>query len=423
MFFRYAIDWVYVSRQTQWAYPLSSKQHKFRNINKVTNAMASYYDILEVSRTATAEEIKKAYRKKALQFHPDKNPGDVKAEKRFKEVSEAYEVLSDDKKRQIYDRHGKEGVQGAAAGGMHGFSSMDEAMHTFMGAFGMGGGESIFDFFGGGGGEFGGREGRSAGRQGASKRVNITISFEEAAKGIDKELAITNYVSCSSCKGSRANSSDGIKTCTKCGGRGQTFEQHGFFNMAAACSTCQGSGKIITDPCKTCRGEGVVKEKQHIKVHIPAGVDTGMRLKMAGYGDAGQGGGPSGDLFVFITVEPHPLFERQGNDILLDLPISFTEAALGCKKEVPSLFHQACRITVPEGTQNAKTFRVKGEGFPNVHGHGKGDLLVSIYVETPSGLSERQKELLKEFESLEGPNNQPKRKSFLDKIKDFFSHS
>lgn len=386
--------------------------------------MADYYDVLEVSRTATAEEIKKAYRKKALQFHPDKNPGDAEAEKRFKEVSEAYEVLSDDKKRPIYDRHGKDGLQGAAAGGgMHGFASMDEALRTFMGAFGMGGGgESIFDFFGGGGSEPGRGEGRRGARQGASKRVNLTVTFEEAAKGVDKELAITNYVTCSVCNGKCTTSPQGVKTCKQCNGRGQIFEQRGFFNMTTACPTCHGEGKVITDPCKNCHGQGAVKEKQHIKVHIPAGVDSGMRLKMNGYGDAGEAGGPPGDLYVFITVEPNDLFERQGNDILLDLPISFTEGALGCKKEVPSLFHQSCRITIPEGTQNGKIFRVKGEGFPNVHGHGKGDLLVRIYVETPTGLSDRQKQLLQEFGDLEVPNNQPKRKGFLDKIKDFFTH-
>lgn len=386
--------------------------------------MADYYDILEISRQATPEEVKKAYRKKALQFHPDKNPGDVEAEKRFKEVSEAYEVLSDEKKRQIYDRHGKEALQGGFGGaGAQGFSSMDEALRTFMGAFGMGG-ESIFDFFGGmGGGEFGGANGGRGARQGASKRVNISISFEDAAKGVDKELAITNYVSCTTCQGRGASSPQGIKNCTKCGGQGQIFEQRGFFNMAMTCPTCHGEGKVILDPCKNCQGKGVVKEKQHIKVHIPAGVDTGMRLKMSGYGDAGQGGGPPGDLYVFITIEPHELFEREGNDILLHLPISFTEAALGCKKEVPTLLSQTCRLTIPEGTQNGKVFRVKGQGFPNVHGHGmQGDLVIYIDVETPTGLSEAQKSLLQQFASLEGPNNLPKRKGFLDKIKEFFSH-
>ncbi len=387
--------------------------------------MADYYDILEIAHAATAEEIKKAYRKKALQYHPDKNPGDAQAEKRFKEISEAYEVLSDEKKRQIYDRHGKEGLQGAGFAGasaQQGFASMDEALRTFMGAFGMGGGENIFDsFFGGGPSEFGGRSSRTAHRQGASKRVNMTISFEEAAKGVDKELAISNYVTCSVCSGRGSTSAKGVKTCNTCGGRGQVFEQRGFFSMTMTCPDCQGEGKVITDPCSNCHSQGVVKEKQHVKVHIPAGVDTGMRLKMNGYGDAGQGGGPPGDLYVFINVEPHKIFEREGNDILLDLPISFAEAALGCKKEVPSLTSYTCRITIPEGTQNGKIFRIKGEGFPNVHGHGKGDLLVRVFVETPTKLSERQKELLQEFANLEGPSNLPKRKGFLDKIKDFFA--
>jgi molecular chaperone DnaJ len=383
--------------------------------------MPDYYDILEVQRGATPEEIKKAYRQKALKYHPDKNPGDAEAEKRFKEISEAYEILSDEKKRSIYDRHGKEGLQGAGIGAGGGFASMDEALRTFMGAFGGMGADSIFDSFFGGG--FGGARtsSRTTHRQGASKRVNITLGFEEAAKGVDKELAINNYVTCHTCRGRGAKSSQGVKKCNRCGGTGQVFEQRGFFSMSMTCPQCQGEGQMITDPCPTCHGEGVVKEKQHVKVHIPAGVDSGMRLKMSGYGDAGQAGGPAGDLYVFINVEPHEIFEREGNDIILELPVSFAEAALGCKKEVPSLFNHACRITIPEGTQSGKVFRVKGEGFPNIHGQGKGDLLVKISVETPTKLSERQKQLLREFSELESPNNLPKRKSFLDKIKGFFS--
>lgn len=383
--------------------------------------MADYYEVLEIPKTASQDEIKKAYRKKALQFHPDKNPGDSDAEKRFKEISEAYEVLSDDNKRSVYDRYGKDGLSGAGMGA-GGYSTMDEAMRTFMGAFGGQGADSIFEAFFGGGGDFSGGErgSRVHHRQGASKRVNITISFEEAAKGVDKELAITNYVSCRDCSGKGSASQNGIKKCNRCGGRGQVFEQRGFFSMSMTCPQCHGEGQVVTDPCKTCHGEGVVKEKQRVKVHIPAGVDTGMRLKMSGYGDAGQGGGPAGDLYVFINVEPHEIFEREGNDILLTLPISFTEAALGCKKEVPSLYSHTCRITIPEGTQNDKIFRVKGEGFPNVHGQGRGDLLVKIFVETPTQLAERQKQLLKEFATLEGPGNLPKSKGFLDKIKGFF---
>ncbi len=380
--------------------------------------MADYYELLDVPRTATPEEIKKAYRKKALQYHPDKNPGDNEAEKKFKEISEAYEILSDEKKREQYDRYGKEAFAGGAgmAGG-GGFSSMEEALRTFMGAFGGMGSDNIFESYFGS--DFGGPSGTRM-RQGASKRVNITISFLEAAKGVDKELAITNYVSCQTCNGRGSATPQGKKKCTKCGGSGQVFEQRGFFSMSMTCPQCGGEGQVITDPCKNCQGKGVIKEKQHVKVHIPAGVDSGMRLKMTGYGDAGANGGPPGDLYVFINVEPHEIFEREGDDVMIDLPISFTEAALGCKKEVPSILSHICRISIPEGTQNGKIFRVKGEGFPNVHGQGKGDMLVRIFVETPTKLSAKQKELLEEFSKLEGPANLPKRKSFVDKIKDLF---
>lgn len=385
--------------------------------------MADYYEILEISRGASADEIKKAYRKKALKFHPDKNPGDPEAEKRFKEISEAYEVLSDDKKRQIYDQYGAEALRagaGAGAGGFGGggFGSMDEALRTFMGAFGGMGADTIFDsFFGGGGGG-----GRSQRQQGASKRINLTVSFIEAARGVDKELAITTQVTCDTCKGRGAATPQGVKKCPKCGGAGQIFEQRGFFSMSMGCPQCRGEGQIITDPCTNCHGQGTVKEKQRVKVHIPAGVDNGMRLKVSGHGDAGVGGGPPGDLYVFINVEPHPVFERDGDDVVLDLPISFAEAALGAKKEVPTLHEKNVRIAIPEGTQSGKTFRVKGEGFPNVHGAGKGDLLVRVAVETPTKLNAKQKELLEQFSALEGPINLPKGKGFLDKIKEFFSH-
>lgn len=385
--------------------------------------MADYYEILGISKNASAGEIKKAYRKQALKYHPDRNPGDAGAEKRFKEISEAYEVLSDEEKRSVYDRYGADALRGAAGGaGGHGFATMEEALRTFMGAFGGMGGDTVFEsFFGGMGGGMGRGRAQGAMRQpGASKRVNIELSFEEAAKGVEKELAITNLEACQTCHGTGAASSQGVGRCPRCGGSGQIFEQRGFFSMSMTCPDCHGEGQKVTDPCKVCNGEGLVKQKQRVKVHIPAGVDNGMRLKMSGYGDAGKGGGPQGDLFVFITIKPHEFFERSGDDIILDLPISFSEAALGCKKEVPSLLGHACRISIPEGTQSGKTFRIRKEGFPNVHGQGNGDLLVRVFVETPSHLNSRQRELLEEFAKLEVPNNLPKRKGFLDKLKGLF---
>jgi molecular chaperone DnaJ len=385
--------------------------------------MSDYYETLGLSRASTPDEIKKAYRKSALKYHPDRNPGDAQAEKKFKEISEAYEVLSDEKKRQIYDQYGADALKGAGmggpGGGHAGFSSMEEALRTFMGAFGGGGGggESIFDSFFGFEPESGEGE-----RQGASKKMNLSISFEEAIKGVEKEAAITNYVACGKCDGSGAASSSSIKKCTRCRGSGQIHQTRGFFSMTSACPQCYGKGKTITDPCSECLGEGRLKSKQHIKIKVPPGVDTGMRLRMGGYGDAGEGGGPAGDLYVFITVEPHSVFEREGDDVFVELPLSFSEAALGCKKELPTPHGGSCRISIPEGTQHGKTFRVKGEGSPNVHGRGKGDMLVKVSVETPVSLSDKQKELMRQFGELEKEQNSPRKRSFFDKIKVFFSN-
>lgn len=381
--------------------------------------MSNYYEILGVAKTATPEEIKKAYRKKALQYHPDKNPGDAKAEKHFKEISEAYEVLSDAQKKEIYDRYGAEALKGASGmgggPGAHpgGFSSMEEALRTFMGAFG--GGESIFDsFFGGGGPARGGAQ------AGASKKVTITLSFEEAARGVEKELAVSAYHSCEKCSGRGSATSDGVKRCKRCDGTGHVVQNRGFFSMSTTCPDCHGEGQVVTNPCKECSGSGRIKDKRKVKVTIPAGVDTGMRLRMAGQGDAGEGGGPAGDLYIFIEVEPHPVFQRQGDDITVQVPITISEASLGAKKEIPTLSGGTCRLTIPEGTQSGKTLRIKGEGIPNVHGQGKGDMLVTLIVETPTKLSDKQKELLKEFAETEAPANFPSRRSFWEKLKSFF---
>ncbi len=385
--------------------------------------MSDYYEVLGLSRSATQDEIKKAYRKSALKHHPDRNPGDTAAEKKFKEISEAYEVLSDEKKRQIYDQYGADALKGAGMGGgpggHAGFSSMEEALRTFMGAFGGGGGGgggSIFDSF------FGFEsEADEGGVQGASKKMNLSISFEEAMSGVEKEVALNNYATCSRCEGSGAATPSSVKKCSRCKGSGQIHQSRGFFSMTSVCPQCYGKGKTITDPCPDCQGQGRVKKKQQIKIKVPAGVDNGVRLRMSGYGDAGEGGGLPGDLYVFISVEPHSIFQREGDDILIELPLSYSEAALGCKKELPTPHKTSCRISIPEGTQTGKAFRVKAEGSPNVHGRGRGDMLVTVTVETPVNLNDKQKELLRQFGELEKEQNSPRKRSFFDKLKVFFS--
>jgi molecular chaperone DnaJ len=388
---------------------------------KHENSMTDFYQTLGISKGATQDEIKKAYRKNALKYHPDKNPGDSTAEAKFKEISEAYEVLSDEKKRQMYDQYGADAVRGAGGmggGGHGGFSSMEEALRTFMGAFGGGGGgDSIFESMFGGGFD---NQGEQA-RQGASKKMNLTITFEEAVKGVEKEAALSNFQTCARCDGTGARSADHIKKCMRCHGSGQMHQTRGFFSMATTCPQCYGRGTIISESCPDCEGEGRIKEKQRVKIKIPPGVDNGMRLRMSGFGDAGEAGGPPGDLYVFITVQPHEVFERQGDDVVLEIPISFAEAAVGCKKEIPSPLGKSCKITIPEGTQSGKVFRVRGEGVPNVHGQGSGDLLAHVVVETPVRLSEKQKDLLQKFSELEKENNSPRKQGFLDKIKGFFS--
>ena len=386
--------------------------------------MADYYQILGVEKGATQEDIKRAYRKLAVKFHPDKNPGDSDAEQHFKKVSEAYGVLGDESKRRMYDQYGQSAFSGGGApggfGGAGGFSSMEEALRTFMGAFGGGGGGGghggggIFDSFFGF--ETGGGSGSFA-QQGASKKTTVSISFLEAAKGVEKELFITNNVICGACSGSGAKSKSDISNCRSCGGSGQVHHSRGFFSMTSACPECHGAGKIITKPCAECHGAGKTKTKTKVKIPIPAGVDNGMRLKMSGYGDAGENGGPAGDLYVYVEVKEDELFARDGDDVIIDVPLSFTEAGIGCKKEIPTPLDGAYRINIPEGTQSGKVFRVRGQGLPNVHGQGKGDLLVRVHIETPVNLSEEQKKLLTELGQLEQPKNSPRRKNFFDRLK------
>jgi molecular chaperone DnaJ len=383
--------------------------------------MTDYYTVLGIDRNATPEEIKKAYRKKALKYHPDKNPGDSEAEANFKKISEAYEVLSDENKRNIYNQYGEDGLKGAHMGGHHGggFSSMDEALRTFMGAFG-GGTDSIFDSF------FGFESSESPNmraQKGTSKKINLTISFEDSVNGVEKRIAIQNLCNCEKCNGLGASSNKDISTCSTCKGKGQVFQSRGFFSMSSTCPSCHGNGKVITKPCSSCGGIGKVKKKETITVKIPAGVDSGMRLKMAGYGDAGDSGAPNGDLFVYIEVEDHQAFKRDNDDIYIELPLTFSDAALGCQKEIPSPHGKTCKINIPEGTQNGKLFRIRNQGIPNVHGQGIGDLLVIVHVETPVKLSKKQKELLSNFQELESDQNHPQKKGFFDKLKVFFSKS
>ena len=388
--------------------------------------MTDYYKALGVSKGATQDEIKKAYRKLAIKYHPDKNPNDSTAEAKFKEISEAYDILGDEKKRQSYDTYGSNVFQGGGMGGAGGgaqFSSMEEALRTFMGAFGGGGGggsggDTVFDSFFGGG--FGG-ESQSMARQGVSKKAQIAITFEDAIKGVEKEIAITTYVKCEKCGGLGARSPQDIKTCRTCGGTGTLNQSRGFFSMASTCPHCHGAGKVITKPCIVCHGAGKVKKKQRVTIPIPAGINDGMRLKMTGHGDAGEGGGPNGDLYVYIEVKPHNIFKRDGDDLIVELPISLSEATLGTKKDIPRLLSKKpSRITIPAGTQSGKLFRLKSEGIKNVHGHGKGDMIIVVNVETPVNLNQKQKDLLEEFQKIETPENSPKRKTFLDKVKSFF---
>lgn len=384
--------------------------------------MADYYEILGVTRQATADDLKKAYRKLALKYHPDRNQDNPEAEGKFKEISEAYEVLSDPQKREIYDRYGKEGLSpnagfGGGGGGFQGFTSMDEALRTFMGAFGGGGSgmDSIFDFFGAG-------TGQSQAEAGASKRIKIKLSLEEAFTGIEKEISISNYESCSTCRGSGAATADSVSTCKKCGGRGQVVQSRGFFSMAMTCPDCSGKGKVITKPCKECHGDGRVKAKKKIKIPVPKGTDTGVRLRLKGYGDAGSMGAPAGDLYVDIEVEEHPIFNREEDNLYLDLPVSFADVALGTNKEIPSIDKERMlKLTIPAGTQSGKLLSIRGEGMPRLHGRSRGDMIVRIVVETPQSLNQEQKILLEKFQELTGQKHQPLCMGFLEKIKFFFS--
>ena len=372
-----------------------------------------YYEVLGVQKGASEEEIKKAYKKMARKYHPDLNPGDKDAEEKFKEVNEAYEVLSDSEKKARYDQFGFAGVDpnfGAGGGGYGGGAGFD------FGDLG-----DIFgSFFGGG---FGGGQTRrnpNAPHRGESIRMNLTISFEEAAFGCEKELELDRYESCETCRGSGAAPGTSPETCPDCGGSGvvQTRRQTpmGVFASTAPCSRCGGRGKIIKEPCKDCRGSGMVRRRRKIQASVPAGIDNGQTISIRGQGHAGKNGGPAGDLLVTITVRPHELFRREGTSVLCEAPITFPQAVLGAELEIPTIDGKV-KYDIPEGTQSGTTFRLKGKGIPALNGRGRGDQYVTVYIETPRNLNREQKEALKKFAEAVGENNYEERKSFFRKFK------
>jgi molecular chaperone DnaJ len=347
------------------------------------------YEVLGVERSAEAEEIKKAYRKLALKYHPDKNPGDKTAEEKFKELGEAYEILSDPQKRALYDQHGHAAFDRRAGG--YGAGGFHDPFEIFREVFGGGG---IFeDFFGGG------RPDSTQPQRGNDLRYDMEITFEEAAHGCEKEVAVTKPEPCDACQGTGAEPGSRIRTCSACGGRGQVINSRGIFSISQTCPHCHGAGRVLEKPCRACRGDGRRDRPSKIKLRIPPGVDTGSRLRSAGNGEAGFRGGPPGDLYVVLHVQAHAIFQRDGDDLLCEVPVSFVQAALGADIEVPALEGRT-PIKVPPGTQPGTLFRLKGKGIKNVQGYGRGDLHVRINVEVPTHLSPAQKAKLQEFADL-----------------------
>lgn len=386
-------------------------------------AKEDYYELLGVERSATEEDLKKAYRKKAVQYHPDKNPGNKEAEEMFKKVSEAYEALKDPQKRAAYDRYGhaafQQGGSGASrpGGGMSG-GGFHDPFDIFREVFGAGGGGAagggIFDeFFGGAGG------GREGGRDGADLRYDLEISLEEAARGVEKEISFRKAVACEHCKGAGAEPGSKRTSCPTCRGAGQIRRSGGIITFTQTCPTCGGAGTKIEKPCTVCRGDGRVAKTTKLNVRVPAGVDTGSRLRSVGNGEAGMSGGEAGDLYIVISVADHEIFERQGDDLFTEIPIKFTLATLGGTIEVPTLSGRAS-LKIPPGTQSGTTFRLKGKGMTNLRSGGHGDQLVRVHVEVPMSLTAEQRKKLEEFAILSGDADEPMAKSFFEKAKKFF---
>ena len=377
-----------------------------------------YYDVLGVAKDVSATELKKAYRKLAIKYHPDKNPDDHEAEEKFKELGEAYEVLSDEDKRSAYDRYGHSAFENGGGGGGGGFGgggfhdASDIFSQVFGGAFGGGGFEDIF-----GGGR--GRRDRSGRQPGSDLRYDLEITLEEAATGVQKELEIEKLESCTTCGSSGSKSGGGSSTCSTCGGTGVVTRQAGIFVQQTECPECHGAGQVISDPCPDCGGEGRRSEKTRIKINIPAGVDDGTRLRSAGNGDAGLRGGQPGDLYVFLHIKAHDIFEREDDDLFCEVPIPFATAALGGVLQVPTLEGKSS-IKIPAGTQGGTTFRLRNRGIKDLRTGGKGDLHIAVHVEVPTRLNGEQKDKLKEFAGSIGEKNNPVQESFFGKAKRFF---
>lgn len=374
-------------------------------------AKADFYELLGVSKSADEKELKSAFRKLAMKFHPDKNPDNAEAEQKFKEINEAYEMLKDPQKRAAYDQYGHAAFEQGGPGGGAGF-----------GGGGAGGFHDIFeDIFGDmmGGGQ---RQRRSSGgrERGADLRYNMEISLEEAFEGKTAQIRVPTSVSCDVCSGSGAKPGSSPTTCTTCGGIGRVRAAQGFFSVERTCPTCHGNGQMISDPCTKCSGQGRVSEEKSLSVNIPAGIEDGTRIRVAGEGEAGQRGGPTGDLYIFLSVRPHEFFQREGADLYCMVPISMTKAALGGKFEVTTLDGSKSRVTVPDGTQSGKELRMRGKGMPVMRSSQKGDLYIRIAVETPQHLSRRQKELLEEFQEISSSENNPESSGFFSKMKGFF---
>ncbi len=382
-----------------------------------------YYEILSVTKTATAEEIKKSYRKVAMQYHPDRNPGDKAAEEKFKEAAEAYEVLSNADKRAKYDRYG----HSAFAPGSGGFSgSQNVNMEDIFSQFGDIFGDDIFGSFFGGGGRRSGGSGRSSGSRGSNLRIKLKLNFEEMANGITKNIKVKKYVPCATCSGSGAKDKGGVQTCSTCGGSGQvrkvTSTFLGQMQTVTTCPTCNGEGSIVTNKCAVCKGEGRVFGEETVNINIPAGVQEGMQLSLSGKGNAGERGGAPGDLIILIEEEAHKELQRDGLNVAYELHISFPDAAFGINAEVPTIDGRA-KIKIPPGTQSGRIFRLKGKGFPEVNGYGRGDQLIHVNIWTPQILTHDEKEMLTQMNN--SPNFKPQpgktEKSFFDKVKEVFS--